>query len=538
MYILKNAFKSISRSKGRNILVGIIVVLIAVASCIALAINNSANEIVKAQRESGEIIATLTRAPVQRQTREEGQTGGGMTNIFANMQELTIDEITLYGSSEYVKSYYYSMAGTINSTNIEAFTTESSTDSEDSQQQNPGGQRPGGATTLPGIIRVGGDLSITGYSSAMTEFLNGSNRIIDGTMFDDGTSENLCIISEDLAIYNDLQVGDTITFANPQDEEETYDFKIAGIYEIKDLDLSMEQLYQRNTAANPVNKIITSYKAFDNMVKASAQAAEEKEAEEATTENAFFSTAMTGQLSTSFVLAESGIAEAFHEDLKSKGLSEFYTVSSNEESIEKSLVSINNLSDFSGTFLLIVVIVGGIILVVINMINIRERKYEVGVLTAIGMKKTKVALQFVTELFIVTFIALIIGSSVGAVLSVPVASSMLESEIAAQESVTEERQNNFGGTRPGQGQTGGFREQGGIQIQGGMGGMGGMGNWISGNIFNNEEIDYVDQINAVIDAKVLLELFGIGLVLTMISSGVAIIFISRYSPLKILSERA
>lgn len=43
MYILKNALKSISRSKGRNILIGIIVLVIAVSTCVALSIREAAN---------------------------------------------------------------------------------------------------------------------------------------------------------------------------------------------------------------------------------------------------------------------------------------------------------------------------------------------------------------------------------------------------------------------------------------------------------------------------------------------------------------
>ena len=35
MYIIKNAFKSIARNKARNILIGVIVLVIATASCVA-----------------------------------------------------------------------------------------------------------------------------------------------------------------------------------------------------------------------------------------------------------------------------------------------------------------------------------------------------------------------------------------------------------------------------------------------------------------------------------------------------------------------
>lgn len=57
------------------------------------------------------------------------------------------------------------------------------------------------------------------------------------------------------------------------------------------------------------------------------------------------------------------------------------------ENHESSLVPLNNLSKFAVTLLIVV-------LVVITLLNVRERKYEIGVLTAIGADQVKVAAQF------------------------------------------------------------------------------------------------------------------------------------------------
>lgn len=57
------------------------------------------------------------------------------------------------------------------------------------------------------------------------------------------------------------------------------------------------------------------------------------------------------------------------------------------ENHESSLVPLNNLSKFAVTLLIVV-------LVVITLLNVRERKYEIVVLTAIGVNKVKVAAQF------------------------------------------------------------------------------------------------------------------------------------------------
>lgn len=42
MYIIKNALKSITRNKLRNILIGIIVLVIAISACVALSIRQAA----------------------------------------------------------------------------------------------------------------------------------------------------------------------------------------------------------------------------------------------------------------------------------------------------------------------------------------------------------------------------------------------------------------------------------------------------------------------------------------------------------------
>ncbi len=60
MYLLKNAWLSITRNKGRNILIGIIFIAIAFTSTITLAIKNSANQIITSYVSKNDVEATLT----------------------------------------------------------------------------------------------------------------------------------------------------------------------------------------------------------------------------------------------------------------------------------------------------------------------------------------------------------------------------------------------------------------------------------------------------------------------------------------------
>ena len=56
--------------------------------------------------------------------------------------------------------------------------------------------------------------------------------------------------------------------------------------------------------------------------------------------------------------------------------------------------------------------------------------------------------------------------------------------------------------------------------------------------FNVTNVEEIDRIDAVVDFRVLLQLLGIGIALTLLSSLASMIAISRFSPLTILKERS
>jgi putative ABC transport system permease protein len=210
-----------------------------------------------------------------------------------------------------------------------------------------------------------------------------------------------------------------------------------------------------------------------------------------------------------FVIKDKQSVEKFENEVKEKGLSTYYKMSNNLEDIENATKSITSVKTFATTFLIITLIIGGIVLAVINMINIRERKYEIGVLRTIGMKKFKLALQFMLELLIVCLVGLGIGAGVGAYASVPVANNLLASEINNNKEENNNIKGNFG-----------------------------MRDFEKDFDFGVAKVNEVDSINAVVDIKVLGELLGLGILLTLVSSLASMVAISRFSPLNILKERS
>jgi putative ABC transport system permease protein len=246
--------------------------------------------------------------------------------------------------------------------------------------------------------------------------------------------------------------------------------------------------------SNSANKIITNTSVVEDIVSADST--------------------LKTTITPTYILRSKYVADDFATEVSNKGLSSYYEVTNNISTIESETESITNISNFATTFLIVTLIIGAVVLLVINMINVRERKYEIGVLRTIGMSKVQVICQFVFELLMVSLIGLILGAIIGSYASVPVANKLLAQEISSSETQSQNVNSNFGH------------------------GPDGSDSNMTGKINGVASVTQVDNINAVVDIKVLAELLGIGIVLTLISSTSAMISIANFRPLTILKERS
>ncbi|MDR2975282.1 MAG: FtsX-like permease family protein [Propionibacteriaceae bacterium] len=546
MLVIINAVKAITRSKGRNILIMLIVAVIAAASAVALSIRHAASE----AETSGQSDLTITGAiGLDRQklmeSAQAGQSTDGATQdpaasmdsmreLMQQYPDLTLDQLQTYADSSYVADFLYSASLSLDTTgDVEAVSDQASSDTTDSAEDPsatessdpsmPSGQDPqrggfaGGGPTMFGG-RSMGDLTVIGYGSeaSMTSFVDGTNQISDGSMIDLTQADNACLVSDEFASFNSLAVGDTITLANPAADTETYTLTIAGIYQSDSSSTSGSDIPMFSTSQDSANQVIVSYPTVSSIETSSASVATDTTDSQGDT----VSTALSASTSGDYVFASPADYNAFDAELTAKGLDSAYTLSSSDlENYEASLVPLQNLSSFAQTLLWIVLGVGAVVLVTIAIFSIRERKYEVGVLTAIGVAKPKVALQFVVEMFLVAVLGLLVGLGVGAAVSPPIASSLLSAQVAQQESQSQSVDQNFGR----------------VNIQGGP--PAAQGGGPSGGGFG-QAVDYINQINATLDWSVISQLAAIGLGLAVLASAAGVVFVMRYDPLTILSNRS
>ena len=525
MYIIKNAFVSISRNKGRNILIAIIITVIAAACAITLAIRNSAEKIVEAYTNKYNVEASIgmnrenLMGSLMGNPEEEGERKSReeMIDQFNEIESVTVDEINNYGDSKYVSSYYYVYNISMDAEDLEEATDslikEETTTVTERQEFGGGFGKPGGgfqsSTTTTKREEIfnakaaNGAFTVMGYSSfeAMSEFIDGSYTITEGEVSGDFTGNGV-VISEELATLNELAVGDVITLVNPDDEDLTYELTITGIFKENTGDSSN----MKNMFSSSVNTLITNATVLESIIV---------DAED-----------MNVTVTPTFILTGTDVVEDFANEVTEKGLSEYYTVTNNLDVVEGATKSISNVKTFATTFLVITLIIGGVVLLVLNMINIRERKYEIGVLRTIGMRKSLVISQFMLELLVVCLFGLLLGAGIGAVSSVSVANGLLENEITNATQDYEDINQNFGGgmgKKPDMPQGGGMSERP-------------EDNQVNFNGLVN--IEQIDSMEAVVDIKVLIQLLAIGLGLTLISSLSACVAIARFSPLTILKERS
>lgn len=594
MYIFKNSIRNIFRNKGRTILTAIIIIAIAFSSCVALSIRQAAQTAREDVLSGLSITAqiSLDRTKMMQQNSEESDTAtesdsdsenesnsdsesNSKADFAKKMGEagLTVEQMQTYAKAESVSSFYYTLTSSADAAKIEAVQSSSSvknqqiesnasTDTDSSQKQNDkatdsdekasnaNGGMQGGPGGMGGpMMGTQGAFTLIGYSSdeAMSDFVSGSSKITSGEVFDENTSEPECIISEELASYNSLEVGDTITINNPNDESETYTLTIVGIYSnsssgVQNGDMGFA------TASDPANQILMSYEALKAITDASAEGAE-------TTTNDFGleqSSALNANVSGTYVFESVEDYEAFEEQARELGLSEDYTVSSRDlESYEQSLTPLETLSKIAGYFLIVILAIGAIIIVVLNVLSTRERKYEIGVLTAVGMKKKKVALQFISEILIVTLMSVIIGGAAGAASSVPITNALLESQITASQEASASTMENFGrpsdmGAPPemqssDESAAADTKESASVDTQQSDSSDSDTATDSADTQQKQtrgpQRASYISSVSSAVNLKVLAELLGISVLLAAAGAAVAVGAIMRYEPLKILSNR-
>jgi putative ABC transport system permease protein len=469
MYIFVNALKNIGRNKGRNILMGIIILVTITVSVVSLCINNTTNSIIDDYKSRFGSEVTIAPDLTRVMSMEDLPAGKGST-----IKQTTPQQYLDFADSKYLKEAVIKATTSVAGDGIKAV-------DEDANSNVLGRAVIVGAGSLVGDDYVMPTMNIIG--NQWEEFEAGYRQLMDGKM---PINDNECIISKELADLNDLKVGDTIKVKSSIISIENNKQSVVNIV----VELTVTGIYLDATEAyssqfkisslNRRNEILTN---IDTMINN-------------------FNKVM--RIDAKYYLKNPSMLKDFEVELRAKGLDEYYLVSTDEAGYQKVVGPVEGLKKISLTFMIIVLVFGALILAVLSSIAIRERKYEIGVLRAMGMKKKKVALGLWLEMLTITAFCLIIGFGIGSVIAQPVSDMLLAGQIESAKMA--------------------LRQPG---LTAGV--------ILAGPLVT--ELVPLEQVDVSVGINTILQIGVISLFLASLASAAAIAKITKYEPIKILMER-
>lgn len=464
MYIFKNAMKNIWRNKGRNSLIGIIILGIIVSTVVAFSINTTTDEIIKDYKNR--FGSEVTLSPDMEKLMSQSQTG-------KRPEAITNKQYFDFAKSEYIKESIFKTEFGVLSKTLKA--VDEDVDKNNGMLSSTVIGVDGKPTqTDPPKMKMVGNSDL----KSLEEFNNDKRKIIEGEIYKE---KDECVVSKEFAELNNIKVGDIIDVNRVVNiDGEPFKLKVSGIY----LDATDEYsgLPFKEAYMNRRNEILTSFETAQGMYK---------------NEDLY--------VDAKYFLKDPDMLKDFEKEIRAKGLPNIFNVATDEASYNKIVGPVEGLSSITLMFVLVVLGLGSIILVLLNTLSIKERKYEIGVLRAIGMKKWKVASGLISEALMVTVICLGIGIGVGSIVAQPVSNTLLQKQIASQKEAQNKPTNGFMIT--------------------------------TGNSNGATDLDTISEIDVKLNEKALLEVTGIALLIVLLSSAVGVSYITKYEPRKILTER-
>lgn len=500
MNFFKRAWLSMKARKGRSILQLIIFTVVCVLILSGFTIQSAADKASELAREQlgGTVTLTVDREKQMQAMRDEvASSDSSSTESKPQFESSPIDvsDANELAKLNHVASYnYYSSTQALASGFDPIESSGDTSSSNDESSTTAETQGPGGGQGGPQMVDA--DLSISGLldSATSTDFEAGTSELTSGVAITSADKDkNVAMVEENLAEENDWKVGDSFTVTS-SDGNTKVTLKIVGIYKTTDSGSDMAQNF---SFLNPYNKVYVPY-TVANTIKGSDY------------KNTVDSVVYT--------MDDAANISAFEKEAKKVDSIDWDTfkLDANDTLYQQMIGPINSVASFSKNVVYIVSIAGALILGLLVMMQVRDRKYEMGVLLAIGEKRGKLIAQFFVEILIVALVSF----GLAAASSHYVAQLAGNQLLAQQNSSTNETTTSTENRGPGGG--------------GGQGGPGGFGQSVSNLTKNTEQIK---ELDIQVTLEDMLKMGGIGIGIAFISVLLPATLVLRMNPKTILTKQ-
>lgn len=338
------------------------------------------------------------------------------------------------------------------------------------------------------------------------------------------------MIEKKLAELNDLSVGDTITIekvemkrgkeASQEDEEESSietTYTIVGIYEsnnstdLTDNNFSMSM----NLAENAM------YVPYTSILKMQENGLSEEEKQQLQT------TGYTIE-SVTFIINDPENADAFIKEVENMdGIDLSYrSLSIDNAAYEKMVGNIESIASTAKILVIVVVIAGAFIIMLLSMLTIKDRKYEIGVLLSLGESKIKVLFQLILEVLIIGIISFTLSVITTSLFAQKLTNYLLENESQTTTQTIDMKNVELDDFESNNTENNSNQSFGRMDKP----------NKKSLNT-SNMDVEVISELTVTLTPLNILALYGIGLLIIVIGNVIQLIFVLKLNPKEIMLDR-
>ncbi len=376
-------------------------------------------------------------------------------------------------------------------------------------------------------------IKANGYPS-MIEFADEMYLQVDGRMYtqdeiDD--AEHVCLITDTLAEYNNLRVGDTIeiSFESPAnmnsshswyaelgitEEDVKMELEIVGIFNnTKEADPTAENFDWMSKYESPENIVLmpdSVYAEYQyNISLKSWDHYKEMWPDDEYYQNDDNRPTMDSILSKSSVtllLHDPLEVDDFVEQYEASLEGQYRIVDANNETFKQLARPLDTLTLFASLIVGLVLVNAVVIITLVTALTLKTREYEIGVLLSQGVSKLMIVAQFFVELALVAVIGFTLSVASGTLIAGKVGEEVLEYQVefSGLNETEEEDDYNY------------------------------ISNW-DDNYFTEVSLsDMVEEYEVQISPLIIAEIYVAGLGIVLISILIPSFMIMRYNPKKIL----
>lgn len=429
MNFWKRGMKSVTRRKGRSLILFLVIFILGNVIAGSVAIQQSTNNVERETKKQMGAVATI-EMDYERIDKEQQKN----PEAFEGNEEIwkmpPLKELEAVGALPYVKYFDYTVSAYMGLNKIKSYWEEDSGMSFGSAYRH--------------------QLNVRGVNrKEVVDIEEGLIKLVEGNTFSekditDGT--NNILMSKEVADSNNLSVGDQVVFdvtgeyypmyENTESSDEamfdedyepeirTFDFPatVIGIFTVakkEQKEMTKEEISNESwMAMEQINTIYAPNKLAQELNRQMSEVLYGATAEDLENEGEYYQ--------TTYALKSTDDLEAFREEANALLSNKYYEIIAASDQYDQVAGSMKKLGQISGYVVIIAVAAGMMIITLIVLLFLRDRKHELGIYLSLGESRGKIIGQILIELLVIGSLALVVSLVTGKFLAGGISNSLFQ----------------------------------------------------------------------------------------------------------------